>query len=184
MEVENLTDETIADLVRTSDKEMFVYIVRRYENKLTRYVHSYTRNLDDTTDVVQTTFIKAYENLNSFNIKMKFSSWIYRIAHNEAINKIKKEGKSITGIDPDIFERMLEEESKPDTDYEKESIKKDVLACINSMPLKYKDALTLYYIEDKKYEEISDILKVPSGTIATWINRGKKLLKEKCQNLK
>ena len=87
----NLTDEEIVRITREEDKEVYTHLVRRYEDKLLRYIKRYIKNEDTSEDVLQTTFIKAYENLNGFDIKKKFSSWIYRIAHNEALNKLKKE---------------------------------------------------------------------------------------------
>ena len=72
-------------------------------------------------------------------------------------------------------------EEGPEKTYEKEETSKMMRKCLNELSLKYKEALTLFFLEDKSYEEISDILRIPIGTVGTRINRGKKLLKELCQ---
>ena len=89
-DISRLKDQEIVDLIRTKDKELYSELVKRYEDKLMRYALSIVGNEQKAADVVQQSFIKAYVNLQSFNLKKKFSSWIYRIVHNEAINEIKK----------------------------------------------------------------------------------------------
>lgn len=129
--------------------------------------------------------MKVYVNLNSFNSSLKFSSWIYRITRNEVINNFRKFKRrpQIARIDPedDFMLRIksgldLEKEinNKVDIDY----IKK----VLNEISDKYKEVLVLKFLEEKDYKEISDILKIPMGTVATYINRGKKELKQKIEN--
>lgn len=180
----NLTDEEIVQITREENKEFYTHLVHRYENKLLRYIKRYIKNDDTSEDVLQTTFIKAFENLNGFDIKKKFSSWIYRIAHNEALNKLKRENRSVSGFDPDIFEILVENSSNPEKEYGAKELRNKIGECFLDLPIKYRDVLTLFYLENKKYEEISDILRIPMGTVATRVNRGKKLLKEKCQKLR
>ena len=184
MDNTNLTDEEIVRITREEDKELYTHIVRRYEKKLLRYIKRYIKGEDMAEDVLQTVFIKAYENLQSFDIKRNFSSWIYRIAHNEALNKIKRENRSVSGFDPKILEILVENNDNPAKEHDSKELKVQIEKCFSELPIKYRDVLTLFYLEDKKYEEISDILRLPSGTVATRINRGKKLLQEKCQKLK
>ena len=89
-EEENLTDEEVVEKVRTSDKDLYVLIIERYQKKLLRYANNLLKDEDRAVDVVQNSFIKSFVNLNSFNTNHKFSSWIYQIVHNEALNLIKK----------------------------------------------------------------------------------------------
>jgi RNA polymerase sigma-70 factor (ECF subfamily) len=115
--------------------------------------------------------------LNSFNTKQKFSSWIYRITHNLAINEIKKyqkEIKLIDNIDNKDYEKIQD-------DLEKKEIIREIRLCLEKLPLIYKEPITLYYLEEKSYEEISDILRIPSGTVAIRISRAKALLRKLCQ---
>jgi len=84
------SDEEVVIAVRTSNKELYREIINRYQVRLFTYARYITGNEDKAKDAVQETFIKAYRNLNSFDASKKFSSWIYRITHNEAINIVKK----------------------------------------------------------------------------------------------
>ena len=95
-DIKNLSDEELVAFVRSSDKEAYVQVVRRYQEKLLWYVAKIVNDNYKSEDIVQNTFIKAYVNLKSFNTKRKFSSWIYRIAHNEAINHLKKYQKEVS----------------------------------------------------------------------------------------
>lgn len=169
-----LTDEQLVNLVRTENKELYTELVNRYENKLERYISYLTNKEEWINDILQETFIKAYENLNGFDINKKFSSWIYRIAHNETINRISKEKRVVTGIDLTLIEELFQ--FQPEEEYEKEITKNLVSKGLNALPLKYKEVMTLFFLEDKKYDEISDILRMSTGTVGTRINRGKKLL--------
>lgn len=180
LELSKLTDEQVVEIVRNKDKETYAEIIRRYQKKLLRYAGYITGDEHVGADVVQESFIKAYVNLKGFNVKRKFSSWIYRIVHNEAINSIKKNKKQIS----------LTQEIELDSgvNLEDEIIKKELLRdtqyCLSRMPIIYREPLSLFYLEEKSYEEISDILRIPINTVGTRINRAKGIIKKICQKLK
>ncbi|ETB64142.1 TPA: RNA polymerase sigma factor [Candidatus Nomurabacteria bacterium] len=176
-EYKNKTDEEVVSYVQSEYQEFYFVIVDRYKDKLSRYVGSMTKDEVKTRDIVQETFIKAFINLRGFDKNKKFSSWIYRIAHNEAINTLKKNYREIP------FEEDFDIKSEEDIvlDFEKKEISKKLDKCINDMPLIYRESLVLYFIEEKSYEEISDIIRIPMGTVATRINRAKILMKKICQ---
>lgn len=178
--IEKLSDEKIVELVQKKDKELFAHIIRRYSNKLTRYAAYLIGDEDKAADVVQNSFIKAYINLNSFNTKKKFSSYIYRIVHNESINLIKKEKKHIS-LDGKI---EIESNDNLEEEFGKKEIKKQVKKCLKKMPIIYREILSLSFLEEKTYEEISDILRIPKGTVGTRINRAKALMKKICKQEK
>lgn len=178
-EYENKTDEEIVSYIQSKDQEVYFVIVDRYQDKLFRYVNSIIRDRPKAIDVVQETFIKAFINLRNFDNKKKFSSWIYRIAHNEAINSIKKNNKDLP-LEEDFD---IQSEENIVNNFEKKEIIIMVKNCINKMPLIYSEPLILYGIEDKSYEEISDILRIPIGTVATRISRAKVLMKSICQKI-
>jgi len=171
------SDEEVVFYVQSKDQEAYSVIVERYQNKLLRYVNSIVKEHAKAADTVQETFIKSFINLRSFDNKKKFSSWIYRIAHNEALNAIKKNHKEIYFDDDFDFpsdENITE-------NFEKKEIASKVESCINKMSLLYSEPLVLYAIEEKSYEEISDILRIPMGTVATRISRAKLLMKNICK---
>ncbi len=173
-----LGDGELVELVRSEDQELYAEIVKRYQTKLLRYAETIIGDSDQAADVVQQAFIKAFTNLHGFNSKKKFSSWIYRIVHNEAINLIKKHHKeqSLEGNEwpEDIF--ADKNQTTAQEKMEEREIKQAVNQALDQLSIKYRSTLTLFYIEDKSYEEISDILKIPTNTVGTRISRGKKLL--------
>jgi len=179
-EIKKLKDEQLVELVRTKDKELYVEIVIRYQEKLLRYATYLVQDKTKAVDAVQESFIKAFINLNSFNPNMKFSSWIYRIVHNQAINMINKNKKELPLFDNVDFSSGVNIES----DLSKKEIQEKVNKCIKQMSFIYSEPLSLFYLEEKSYEEISDILRLPIGTVGTRINRAKVIMKKICQNTK
>jgi len=175
-----LTDEEVVDLVRKENKEYFAEIMKRYQTKLLRYAGNLLGDEHKAQDAVQNSFIKAYVNLNGFNVNKIFSSWIYRIVHNEAMNTIIKNKRQVS-IDEGI-------EFDSGVNMEEELIKKEMLvntySCLSKLPGIYAEPLELYYLEEKSYEEIGDILRLPIGTVGTRINRARKLMKRICQKIK
>lgn len=173
------TDELVVLDILSGNIDAFEQIMLRYEAKLLRYVTYLIHNRTLASDVVQETFIKSYQNLNSFNSKYKFSSWIYRIAHNEAINAIKKAGYD-SGNDVELL---------PDDDYAKnledlldnQILKNNIDECLSKLRPKYREIIQLIYFENMKYEDISDVLHIPTSTVGVWASRAKQQLKEICK---
>lgn len=176
---ENKTDEEIIMLIIEGDSELYGEIMQRYENRLLRYVVYLIHDEDAAADVVQETFIKAYKNLQSFKKKYKFSSWIYRIAHNEAMNAVKKDVHIVHSVDID---ESQEASYEPTTiqDIDRAILQEDVKSCLDELQLRYREVLMLQYYENMKYNEIADVLHVPSSTVGVWASRGKAMLKQVC----
>lgn len=174
---EELSDEEIVEKVRSIDQELYVILVERYQGKLLRYATNLIKDEHRAVDVVQESFIKAFINLEGFDTKKKFSSWIYRIVHNEAMNIVKKYQKEVSLPDDFVFQSNENIEEA----FEQKEITAKVEKCLKEMPLLYSEPLTLRFIEEKSYEEISDILRIPMGTVATRISRAKNLMKHLCQ---
>lgn len=128
-------------------------------------------------DVVQESFIKAYINLNGFNTKKKFSSWIYRIVHNEALNAFGKSKKQ----QPIENDAGFNSKTNLEDEFIKNELIKHTHNCLKQMPIIYKEPLSLFFLEEKSYEEISDILKIPIGTVGTRVSRAKGIMKNICQ---
>ena len=174
---QKLNDEELIER-SLQDIDYFACIYERYEQKLIRYILRISSfSFEEAEDVLQEAFIKAWKNLNEFDGDLKFSSWIYRIVHNTTITEWKKsqsKGKDRKqNIDEEVFQNIpssLNIEKKASQKFDKENIQR----ILQLMPEKYREALILKFLEEKNYKEISDILKKPSGTVATLINRAKK----------
>lgn len=181
---EKITDEELVKLSLTN-QDKFSFIIDRYENKIKRYIKILGKlSNEDVEDLLQDVFIKVYKNLNNFNTDLKFSSWIYRIAHNETINKFKKNRSVDFDFDDiDYFIKKISEcidcnKENIEINLDKKILKEKIHKIFAKMDLKYKEILILKFIEDKDYKEISDILKKPVNTVGTLINRAKKQFKE------
>ena len=132
---------------------------------------------DKAADIVQQAFIKAFVNLKGFKLKKKFSSWIYRIVHNEAINFIKKQSKEVSLEANGWLKEALKSKTNIEQEFDQKQTRKQLSACLKQLPLKYRSPLILFYLEEKSYQEVSEVLRIPTGTVGTRINRGKKLIR-------
>ncbi|MDH5596634.1 MAG: RNA polymerase sigma factor [Candidatus Peregrinibacteria bacterium] len=185
--MKNLKEKTDSELVMLSlkDPDHFGQLVDRYEKKLSRYAWRISGlDAESLEDILQETFIKTYLNLNDYNNDFSFSSWIYKITHNETVSYLRKNKKLITVPleTEDEKQSSLIEVLKNEIDVEAETRQRDIVSRIQKamdmLPDKYREVLVLRYSEDMDYREISDILKMPMGTVATTINRAKEKFKE------
>lgn len=181
----NKTDEELVSLVLT-DEDYYLILMKRYESKLSNYIKKLSNfNNEDIEDILQEVFIKAFRYLNDFDQKMKFSSWIYRIAHNETISHFRKKSsrpKVISVEDNDTYlSQTLPAKHNVESDASKNIESKNIAEVLNKIDRKYKDILILRYFEEKDYKEISDILQKPIGTVGTLLNRAKKSFKDEAK---
>lgn len=177
-ENDTISDESIVERVQRGDTDAFGILVDRYEQKLLRYGRKFLARDDDRTDIVQDVFISAYQNIQGFDATLRFSPWIYRIAHNAYVNALRKGGRIIDSIDFDtlVAHHVYEDPSETERDI------KDMRAMLDkgldTLPLKYREILTLHYFEDMAYKDISDVLQVPMGTVSIRMKRAKEALQE------
>lgn len=176
-ETNEMTDEDLVVKIRYGNTDIYATLVKRYEEKLMRYATNLIHDDQKAQDVVQDAFIKAFINLNGFDEKKKFSSWMYRIVHNEAMNAVKKYKKEV----PIIATMDFESGENIEQNFTKKEIIEKAHVCLSDMPILYSEPLSLHFLEDKSYDEISDILRIPMGTVAIRINRAKDMMKKLCQ---
>ncbi len=179
--VQNLSD---AELVKLSlaNQNDFLYLVDRYKGKLMNYIRRLTNiNDDDAEDILQEVFIKVYLNLNDFNADLKFSSWIYRITHNQVISnhrrlKARPEGYAVNIDDQAALGLAADIDIVAEADLQ--IVKQNITKVLNKLDQKYRDILVLKFLEEKNYQEISDIIRKPPGTVASTINKAKQEFKK------
>lgn len=165
------------------EQAFFAHIINRYEAKLDRYIRRLgVHDPDDRADVLQDIFIKVYRNLNGFDQSMRFSSWIYRIAHNEAISWYRKrnarpEGHLVIDSD-DVFSFLSTKEESSEVRFDKEVNASKLAQALEQIDEKYRSVIMLRYFEHKDYNEISDILQIPIGSVGTLLHRGKHALRD------
>lgn len=179
-----ISDEQAALLVQNGDKDKFGLLMDRYKARLFRYGRKFLANEDNIDDVVQDVFIKAYQNIRSFDVSQKFSPWIYRIAHNTYINAIKKisRGPIYTfDFDTIAFDTIVSHPVYEDPlikETEEVEMKKMVEKGLDTLSSNYREIVILYYTEELSYKEIADILRIPIGTVGIRLKRAKEALKK------
>jgi RNA polymerase sigma-70 factor, ECF subfamily len=163
-----------------NDPSDFLCIVDRYEEKLLRYISRLAKLArEDAEDLLQEIFLKIYRSLNSYNEELKFSSWVYRIAHNETISYWRKnKNKKTVVFEHDDFDPL--EQVSADLSLEKEINKsltsERLMSTIHLLDKKYGEIIILYYYEQLSYIEIADVLKKNKNTVATLLARARKKL--------
>jgi RNA polymerase sigma-70 factor, ECF subfamily len=171
------------EIIRLSldDMEYFACLVLKYETRLLGYIRKISQsNQDEAEDILQEAFIKIWKNLNGYDPRLTLESWIFRIAHNETISFWRKKTSyskdNLVSVEDNHIKTLLaaEDISHDDGDMVVKLIE-DILPLLK---LEYREVLVLKFLEDKSYEEISDILKIPEGTVATRINRAKKSFRQ------
>jgi len=183
MEINQKSDEILIEEIRNGKMDLYSEIIRRYKIPLLSYIRRLSFNSPEAEDILQEVYLKVYRNLFGFDIKKKFSSWIYRIAHNETINYIKKHSKPKMNLD-DLPEDFFSDEDNLENKIDQKFLKKEMEEYLKLIKLKYREILVLYYFEQKSYEEISEILKIPKNTVGTYIHRAKKQLIKNIKNIK
>ncbi len=164
------------DLVNKSllDSSYFSCLYHRYEKQLQCYIHRISSiSEEETSDILQESFIKIWKNLNDYDSDIALSSWIYRIAHNQTISHWRKL-QSFGKANKVSYEEHFASTNTPETTDQSYENETKIQEIIHQLPLNYQSVLILKYFENKNYEEISDILKIPEGTVATRLNRAKK----------
>lgn len=158
--------------------DYFSCLYDRYEQRLLAYIkRTLSVHSEEAEDILQEAFIKIWRNLNEFDQQFNVSSWIYRIVHNEAISYARKKrsfGKNnIVGNETVILQIPADDADQSLAETEAVQILQQHL---NQLPQQYRSVLLLRYMESMSYEAISDVLKLPEGTVATQLNRAKSAL--------
>lgn len=172
------SDEELIPLV-FSNPDIFLILMKRYERRLLVYVRRLTLcGQEDAEDIVQETFIKAYENLASFAAPLHFSAWLYRIAHNQAVSFLRRHTRrpQMAEWESDdgelLIDRMVSD-TNVHAEIERRLKAEQIRHILSCLEEKYRTVLVLRYLEERDYKEIADILRLPMGTVATLLNRAK-----------
>ncbi|MFI2859258.1 RNA polymerase sigma factor SigW [Paenibacillus sp. JSM ZJ436] len=185
--VDNL-DVRLAKLARKGDQRAFAELLELYKDKIFHLAYRMLYNRHEAEDVVQETFLRVYKNLDRYDEKQKFSTWVYRIATNLCIDRLRKRKPSYS-LDAEMSEQegtdgysMLPSQ---DPSVESEVLLSETQQIIHqamaTLPAKYKSIMILRYIQDLSLQEISDVLDLPVTTIKTRVHRGREFLRKKLE---
>ena len=169
------TDNELVDLTLDKDKEYFSQLVVRYYPKLSRYLYRLLNgDQNDVDECLANTFMKAFMNLATYTSGLSFSAWIYRIAHNQAVDLIRRKVRSESVPLEDHHATY-----DPSKHYEEKDYVEHILAFLS---IEDRNLLTLFYLEDLSLNEISDMLKIKPNTLAVKIKRIRERLKSQFPN--
>lgn len=173
-----MTSASDAHLIEASLKgseKAFRQLVERHHPLAYSAVRSVMGDRDDVEDVVQEVFIKVYRALATFRTDARFSTWLYRIARNEAVSAVRK--RTLSG--PPIEETVLESSSasRPDEQFRAEEEREVMSRCLEQLDDHYRTVLELRYLGERSYQEISEAMELPIGTVKSYIHRAKADLK-------
>ncbi len=174
-----MTDEELVVQAIAGDIQAFRPLIERYELPLFRYAVYLVHDADAADDIVQDTFIKAYRNLNSFRTSAKFSSWIYRIAHNTAMDTLKHTHNYVA--DSEIISEQVSDAPSAAVLVDMGIAGQDIEHCLAQLPVKYREAVALHYLQDMSYREISDVTHVSVSAVGVRVSRAKRMLQIICK---
>ncbi|ALX49341.1 RNA polymerase sigma factor SigW [Lentibacillus amyloliquefaciens] len=176
--------------VKRGDQSAFEEIVSFYQHKIFQHCYRMLGNRYEAEDIGQETFIRAYVNIHSFDDKRKFSTWLYRIATNLTIDRIRKRkpdyylDAEIKGTDGlNMYSQMAADDRLPEEEVQGMELKDYITQEIYGLPPKYRSVIILRYLEEFSLQEISDVLDLPLGTVKTRIHRGREALRKKLRHV-
>jgi len=178
-----VTDEQLIARFQQGDLQAFDVLVRRYKDQLLNFVYRFVGNRSDAEDIVQETFLRVYKNKHYYKEIAKFSTWVYTIASNLAKTELRRRKRhKIFSVSNFVNEER--DYDIPDKDHSPErkvdgTLKEDIIQkAIEKLPPKFKEVIILRDVQGFAYEEISQILNIPLGTVKSRVNRGRLKLQE------
>ncbi len=174
--------------VKKGDQNAFADIVDLYKDKIYQLCYRMLGNAHEAEDIAQEAFIRAYVNIESFDVNRKFSTWLYRIATNLCIDRLRKrkpnyyldaEMNDQEGLDG--YTLIPGDERTPESEYLLSETQQTIHYAIEGLPAKYKSVIILRYLQELSLSEISDVLDMPVTTVKTRLHRGREFLRKKLQ---
>jgi RNA polymerase sigma-70 factor (ECF subfamily) len=182
----NYVETRLAKLSRGGDRRAFAELVELYKDKIYHLGYRMLNQKQEAEDVVQETFLRVYTNLEKYDENQKFSTWIYRIATNLCIDRLRKRKPSYSidaemtdGEGTDWHAMLASNDAGPDEELILSETQLNIREAIQTLPDKYKTVVILRYLHDMSLQEISDVLEMPVTTVKTRVHRGREFLRKK-----
>jgi RNA polymerase sigma-70 factor (ECF subfamily) len=165
----------------------FEELVRRYQRPISAYVYRMVGDYETALDLTQEIFIKIYGSLSRYRPEFKFSTWIYKIAHNAAIDHLRRssgrERSLVGGHENDQYDLPIESQGlTPEQQTEREERRVEIESVVRSLPTAYRELIVLRHSHDLTYEEIVDVTGLPLGTVKNRLFRARDLMRQQFLN--
>jgi RNA polymerase sigma-70 factor, ECF subfamily len=179
-----------SDLVATAingQEGSFEELVRRYQRPISAYVYRMVGNYESALDLTQEIFIKVYASLRKYRSEFKFSTWIYKIAHNAAVDHLRRsstrEQSLISGSESDQFELPIESRRlSPEQESERKERRVEIESVVRALPANYRELIILRHSQDLTYEEIVEVTGLPLGTVKNRLFRAREMMRQQFVN--
>jgi RNA polymerase sigma-70 factor, ECF subfamily len=183
-----MNPDTLADgelvLTAVSGREAaFEELVRRYQRPIASYVYRMVGDYDAALDLTQEVFIKVYNSLSRYRSEFKFSTWIYKIAHNTAIDHLRRhtvrDQIMTTGGEGTRSEIAIESRRlTPEQESEREERRSEIESVVQSLPAAYRELIVLRHSHDLSYDEIAEVTGLPLGTVKNRLFRAREAMRD------
>ncbi len=195
MSYDDRSDRKLVELCLDGDERAARELVERFERPVFSQVHRMVRDPELAEDLAQEAFVRAFDKLDQYDASYKFSSWLFKIAHNLTIDHLRKKELDTVSIHgaPDATTEDEQEatavtlesrQERPDERFEARQLGSEIEDAVAELRPAYREAVLLRHVQGRAYEEIAEIMDVPLGTVKTYIHRGRNELKEKLAHLR
>ena len=195
MDYRSLTDQEVVELARQGRESAFRDLIGRYERPVFSLIYRLVRDRERAEDLAQDTFIKVLNALDRYDPSYKFSSWIFKIAHNTALDHLRRKNPVTLSLDGSPHARTAAEveattltpasgDENPEEYTASKELGAEIERAIGLLRPEYRTAIVLCHVEGRPYEEIAQIMDVPLGTVKTFIHRARKELMKELEHLR
>lgn len=190
-----LSDQDVISHAREGRESAFRELIRRYERPVFSVIYRMVRDREMAEDLAQETFIKVLNALDRYDPKYKFSSWIFKIAHNATLDQLRKKEPETLSLDGSPHASTQEQADAtsftavdtaedPEQYTQSKELGSEIEAAIERLRPEYRAAIVLWHVEGRPYDEIAEIMELPLGTVKTYIHRGRNELRGLLQHLR
>jgi RNA polymerase sigma-70 factor (ECF subfamily) len=178
-----LADGELVQSALAGRETSFEELVRRYQRPIAAYVYRMVGDYDAALDLTQEVFIKVYNSLTRYRSEFKFSTWIYKIAHNAAIDHLRRhavrEHSLTTGIDGERREISIESRRlTPEQESERKERRAEIESVVQLLPAAYRELIVLRHSQDLSYDEIAEVTGLPLGTVKNRLFRAREAMRD------
>lgn len=188
MSVEPLdpTDEALVRSVLSGDRDRFELLVERYQTRLVNYLYRMVRNLEEAHDLTQEVFIRVYQALDRYDSQYRFSTWLFRVAQNAAIDVIRKRRIQLVpltrradeGSDATVDLELPDGQPSALDTLQGRELDASIRSAIDALPWEYRELILLRHYGELAYEEIAEVKAMPLGTVKNKLFRARQMLKQ------
>lgn len=195
LDYRQLSDQDVIARAREGRETAYRELIDRYQRPVTSLIYRLVRDRELAEDLAQETFIKVLNALDRYDPSHKFSSWIFKIAHNTAIDQLRRKEIATLSLDGSPYARDAESieastlvavssDETPEEFASSREVGQEIDEAISRLRAEYRTAILLWHVEGRPYDEIAEIMDLPLGTVKTFIHRGRNELRQKLAHLR